>query len=306
MMQGNNIINQLKRFIYSKSALSRLLQINIAVFILVGIVNLYFYLYKIPGNVIFGKFALSKVAWWLAVPADFHTLIQKPWTLVTYMFLHYDFMHIFFNMIMLYFGGTLFMHFLGGRKLITTYIFGGIAGALLFIFAFNTFPVFLDVTPYAVALGASASVLAILVAIAVYMPEFVVNLFIFGRVKLKYIALVLVLLDVMSIDGANPGGHIAHLGGALWGFAYVIFLKRNTDMYKFLNPVRKFFSNLFKQKSKLKVKYKRQRPVSDEEYNKKRAERQKQIDVILDKIKISGYDSLSAKEKELLFNESVK
>jgi membrane associated rhomboid family serine protease len=306
MITKNNITDQLKRFIYSRSALSRLLQINIAVFILVGILNLFFYLYKVPENMVFGKYALSKIAWWLAVPADTHILLQKPWTLITYMFLHYDFMHIFFNMIMLYFGGTLFMQFLGGKKLVSTYIAGGIAGALLFIFAFNVFPVFSEATPYAVALGASASVLSILIAIAVYMPDYVIQLFIFGRVKLKHIALVLVVMDVLSIDGTNPGGHIAHLGGALWGFTYIMFLKKNMDMYTFFNPIRKFFTNLFKPKPKLKVEYKRDRPVSDEEYNKKRAARQKQIDAILDKIKISGYDTLTKEEKELLFNESNK
>lgn len=305
-MQKNTIVDQLKRFVYSRSALSRLLQINIAIFILTGIINVFFFLYKIPGEITIGKYVQSRIAMWLAVPADTHVLLQKPWTLVTYMFLHFNFMHIFFNMLMLYFGGTLFMQFLGGRKLVNTYIAGGIAGALLFIFAFNVFPAFNETTPYAVAMGASASVLSILIAIAVYVPDYIVNLFLFGRVKLKHIAIALVILDFLSIDGSNPGGHIAHLGGALWGYLYILALKKNTDFYNFLNHIRNFFANLFKTKPKLKVEYKRQRPVSDEDYNKKRAEHQKKIDAILDKIKISGYDSLTKEEKELLFNESNK
>ncbi len=307
MRAGPTISAQIKSLLFSKNNLSRLLLINIAVFIFVELFKLYFYLFQIPEVQLQGKFAFSKVALWLAVPANIDILLQKPWTLFTYMFLHFDFFHLFFNMIMLYFGGTLFIQFLGGKKLISTYIFGGLAGALFYILAFNIFPVFAPIKDISLAMGASASVLAILVAIATYLPDYVIQLFLFGRVKLKYLALVLIAIDVMSIDGSNPGGHIAHLGGALWGFSYILLLKSRFDFYKIFNLPANFIKNTFKPKPKLRVEYtKPKRPVSDENYNKQRAEKQNKIDAILDKIKISGYDSLSKDEKQMLFSESEK
>jgi hypothetical protein len=209
-------------------------------------------------------------------------------------------------MIMLYFGGILFMQFLGGKKLIGTYIIGGLAGAMVYILAFNFFPVFNEVSKCSVALGASASVLAVLVAVAVYNPEFSVRLVLFGNVKLKYIAMILVLIDLLSIEKENPGGHIAHLGGALWGFIYILLIKKNWDIYRIFNPIISFFKNLFKPKPKLKVEYKKTRPLTDDEYNKNKADKQKKIDTILDKISKNGYSSLSKEEKEFLFSASSK
>lgn len=307
MMNENSISNKIKRLLFSKNALSRLLLINIAVFAVVEIFKIYFFLFQVPESQLLGKYAFSKIALWMAVPANIEFLLLKPWTIFTYMFLHFDFFHLFFNMVMLYFGGTLFMQFLGGKKLISTYIFGGLAGALFYILAFNIFPVFATIKNFSLAMGASASVLAILVAVATYLPDYVIQLFLFGRVKLKYLALVLIAIDLMSIDGSNPGGHIAHLGGALWGFTYILLLRSKIDFYKLFNPVANYLKNLFKPKPKLRVEYtKSKKPVSDETYNMQRAEKQKRIDSILDKIKISGYDSLSKEEKQLLFSESNK
>jgi hypothetical protein len=203
---------------------------------------------------------------------------------------------------MLYFGGILFMQFLGGKKLLSTYIIGGLVGAIFYILAFNYFPVFSQITKISVALGASASVMAVLVAIAVYMPDFVVQLFIFGRIKLKYIALAFVIIDLISIDKENPGGHIAHLGGALWGFVYIMMMKNKFDVYKIFNPIRNFFKNIFTPKPKMHVEYKKSRPLTDDEYNKNRVEKQKRIDSILDKISKYGYTSLSKEEKDFLFS----
>ena len=208
-------------------------------------------------------------------------------------------------MIMLYFGGTLFIQFLGGKKLLNTYIFGGITGALFYILAFNYFPVFSDVSKVSYALGASASVLAVLVAIAIYNPDYSVQLVLFGRVKMKYIALVFVLMDVLSIEKENPGGHIAHLGGAVFGFTYIMLLKKNMNMFGFFKPVAAFFKKLFTPKPKLKVEYKKDgRPLTDDEYTKLRAEKQKKMDGILDKISKNGYNSLTKEEKEFLFSAS--
>jgi len=225
------------------------------------------------------------------------------------MFLQEDFMHLLFNMIVLYFGGKIFTDYLSKKQLVNTYIWGGIIGALFFIITFNIFPVFQASVSRSVALGSSASVLAILIAAATYIPNYTVQLILIGRVKLKYIAIAFVALDILSIERGNPGGHIAHIGGAVWGYLSIILMKKG---YK--NPLginwfgfRKVF-DWFKHdpKSNFKNVHYNKKTVSDEEYNKDRANRQKNIDEILDKISRSGYESLSKEEKELLFKASNK
>jgi membrane associated rhomboid family serine protease len=298
-MYNKSLLDNFMKFFFSRNMLSRLILVNVIVFILANISSLFLTLYNIPHD-------HSLFTDWFAVPAYPALLIHKPWTIFTYMFLQEGFMHILFNMIMLYFGGTLFMQFLGGKKLLSTYIFGGIAGAAFYILAFNYFPVFSNVYKISYAIGASASVLAVLVAIAVYIPEYTVQLLLFGRVKMKYIALILVLMDLLSIEKENPGGHIAHLGGALFGFTYIMLIKKNRNMFNFLNPITAFFKKIFTPKPKLKVEYTKGRPLTDDEYTKVRAEKQKIMDGILDKISKNGYDSLSKEEKEFLFSASNK
>lgn len=305
-MYNRSFLDDIKKFFYSRSILSRLILANIIVFILANLVSLYYYLFQIPPDVSICGMAVSKFTYWFAVPSHTLLLLQKPWTLFTYMFLQENFFHLLFNMIMLYFGGILFLQFLGSKKLISTYVIGGLAGAAVYILAFNLFPAFNEVYKCSVALGASASVLAVLVAIAVYIPEYSVQLFLFGRIKLKYIVLILILIDILSIEKENPGGHIAHLGGALWGFAYILLMKKNRNIYKIFNPIKSFLKIFFKPKPKLRVEYKKERPLTDDKYNKAKAEKQKKIDIILDKISKNGYASLSKEEKEFLFSASNK
>lgn len=301
-----NIFDDLKKFFFSRSMLSRLILINIAVFLLVYVFDLFCFLFAIEPTVLQGTLKVSKFTYWLAVPSGINVLLTKPWTVFTYMFLHENFLHILFNMIMFYFGGSLFMQYLGGKKLLRTYIIGGLFGALFYVFAYNIFPVFSEVKNSSIAIGASASVLAVLVAIAFYIPDFTVNLFLVFRVKMKYIALALVVIDFLSIQHDNPGGHIAHLGGALWGFIFSMSLKKNYDPFAFLNPLRRSLRNIFKRKPKLRVEYKKERPLTDDEYNRIRADKQKKMDAILDKISKSGYDSLSKEEKAFLFSSGNK
>lgn len=303
----NPFLQNFSTFFKSRSALSVLILVNFAVFILLTLVKLIAYLYQSPLIIDLCGLKVFGVTYWLSVPADFSHLSERPWTFLTYMFLHEEFFHIFFNMFTLYFAGIIFTQFLNSKKLISTYFIGGIFGALFFILSFNIFPVFATTAKCAFALGASASVLAILVAIATYIPNYVLQFMFIGKVKFKYIAIFLVVIDLLSIEKSNPGGHLAHLGGAFWGFAYITLLKNKIDMYKWFNIILIFITNLFKPKPKLKVKYTtNKRPQSDDEYNKQRAEKQKKIDVILDKISKSGYESLTKEEKELLFKMSDK
>ena len=282
------------------TALIKFIFINVAVFILVHLIGLLIFFFT-------GVSGSSMVAYWLALPADFGQLILKPWSIITYMFLHEGFLHIAFNMLILYFGGQIFLQFLDAKKLIGTYILGGISGGLLFILTFNIFPVFNEIVSGALALGASASVMAVLIAIAAYVPNYSIRLMLLGNVKLKYIALFYVIMDIISIPQGNAGGHIAHLGGAFFGLYFVYRLRNGKDITIGVNRLLNYIAHLFSSKRKMKVVYKNPgKTKSDVAYNAQKAANQQKIDAILDKISKSGYDSLSKEEKAILFDASKK
>jgi len=277
-------------------------------FLYINIANLFFWLFAVNGS-IDGLVGTGRISFWLSVPADLGALIRRPWTLFTYMFVQESFFHLLFNMIVLYFGGRIFIEYLDDKKLINTYIWGGLFGALFYILAFNVFPVFNDSLPYSIALGASASVLAVLVAVATYKPNYTMYLFLIGKTKLKYIAIALVVIDILSINRGNPGGHIAHLGGALWGYLSILLLQRGI-LYPLgirWHKIKNIF-NWFKKrpKSSFSQVHVNKRPETDDQYNRRKVEKQKVIDQILDKIAKSGYDSLTKEEKQILFDASDK
>ena len=285
-----------------RSVLSRLILINTVIFILANVSSLIAWLFS--GNLP----QLSPLGSFMALPSSLSELSKIPWTIFTYMFLHEAFFHWFFNMMVLYFAGLLFMEYLSQRKLIITYIIGGLIGAAFFVLAFNIFPAFENIRSISVALGASASILAILIAISTYVPDYNVHLFLIGRVKLKYLAIALVIIDILSIQSSDPGGHIAHIGGALWGFIYGLSLRKGTDFYRIFDhwklPDISFKKRRFEKFNTSRPKS--GRPMTDEEYNWKREATQEEIDKILEKISKSGYSSLSKVEKELLFKSSNK
>ncbi len=297
---ANPFIEDIKNQYKNGSALIKLIFVNVAVFIFVNIVALLLMLVSVKTNI-------NVITEWLALPADFSKLLFKPWTLITYMFLHEGFLHILFNMMVLYFSGGIFINFLNEKKLVVIYLLGGLAGGLLYMIIFNLFPAFKPLVPISMALGASASVMAILVAAATYIPNFVVRLMFFGDVKFKYIAIVYVVLDVISIPQSNAGGHIAHLGGALFGFLYIQQLKKGKDFTLAFDRFLAYLKSLFNPRKKMKVVYKKQgKTKSDYDYNAQKKANQKKIDLILDKISKSGYDSLTGEEKAILFDASKK
>lgn len=296
----NPFIEDLKRQYKSGSALIKLIFINVAMFLLVHVVGLLLWLFGIGGG-------SEVMVYWLALPAELGNLITKPWSLITYMFLQESFMHILMNMLILYFGGQIFTQFLNQKKLLGVYILGGLAGGLLYIITFNIFPVFASVLPGSIALGASASVMAVLVAAATYVPNFVVRLVFLGNVKLKYIALVYVILDIISIRQGNAGGHIAHIGGALLGFFFAKQLQSGKDITVFVNQLLTYVKAIFSTKRKMKVVYKNPgKTKTNAEFNAQKKANQQKIDGILDKISKSGYDSLTGEEKAILFDASNK
>ncbi|HYQ57059.1 MAG TPA: rhomboid family intramembrane serine protease [Draconibacterium sp.] len=292
-----DIAGDIKRTFKEGSVLTRLIYINIGVFLVLKIIGVFFYLsgQSLP------------IYQWLSVPSVTETLVQRPWTPITYMFLHQGFIHLLFNMVGLYWFGQLFLYHFEGSKLLSVYLMGGLWGAFLYIIAYNLFPAFDSV--YGLLLGASASIFAVLVAVAFYDPNREIHLFFIGRIPLKYVAAFYVLLSVIGISSTNPGGNIAHLGGVFWGWFYIYQLRKGKDMgaglVHLVNKIGGFFDVLFKHKSKMKVTY-RKPPRDDHEYNRQKHKQQDEINRILDKIAKSGYDSLTKQEKELLFKQGKK
>jgi len=301
--QPSGPLDNARRFFSQRTALPVLIIINVAVWALVQVlkVGLFFFNYREPG------LAASVAMHWLALPASVPAIIGKPWTLFSYMFLHTEFWHVLFNMLWLYWFGRIFLEFLSSRRLLWVYILGGIAGGLVYILAFNIFPVFRNIVPLSFALGASASVMAIVTAISFYVPDYTIQLLFIGRIRILYLALALFVFDFFMIPSGNPGGHLAHIGGALLGFAAVGVFRHSNKYSSGSSWFRQFsFFRNFRKSGPRDPFGNPGRPVSDEEYNLKKRENQKKIDEILEKISKGGYDSLSKAEKEFLFKSSNK
>jgi membrane associated rhomboid family serine protease len=277
------------------SNLTRLIYINIAVFVLMTIVAVAGFLMNNPE-------IAEKALDYFSVPASLNALLLRPWTLITYMFTHKGVWHILFNMLWLYSFGRIFLEYLDGRKLVAVYLLGGISGAFVYILSFNIFPAFTGVVADSVAIGASASVMAVVIAIAAYVPDYTVQLILLGRIKIKYLALAIFIFTSVMDFSINSGGKLAHIGGAFFGYFYTMNLRHGRDMGKGFNRILDFFATLFKPRKKLKVTHKK--VATEYDYNAIKADHQKRINHILDKISKGGYDSLTREEKETLFKES--
>ena len=291
----DSILNNLKHEFKQGTVLNKLIYINVGVFLLFSILGVFSFMFQ---------FDLSPILNRLYLPAENSKLLIQPWAFITYMFMHNGFLHLLFNMVWLHFAGKIFLQYLSPKQLLSTYILGGISGGLLFIIAYNYIPALAIYTQNAQALGASAAVLAIVVAIATYTPNYSVRFPFIGIVKLKHIAIFSVALDVLSIPKGNAGGHIAHLGGALFGYLYIKQLQKGNDYSIGVTTWLNSLSNLFKPKSKLKTVHKR--PKTDKQFNTEKSAQQKAVDLVLEKISKSGYESLSKEEKATLFSASKK
>jgi membrane associated rhomboid family serine protease len=291
------IWDDIKKTFRDGSNLTRLIYINIALFILITVTAIIGFLLNNPE-------IPEKALNIFSVPASLGSLLLKPWTIITYMFVHKDIWHILFNMLWLYWFGRIFLEYLDQKKLVAVYLLGGISGALVYILSFNVFPAFTGILAESVAIGASASVMAIVIAIAAYVPDYTVQLFLFGRIKIKYMALAIFVLTSVMDFSINSGGKLAHIGGALFGYLYTINLRQGRDIGKSFNKIIDSLVTLFKPRKKLKVTHKK--AATEYEYNKTKVEHQSRINKILDKISKGGYDSLTKEEKETLFKESQK
>ncbi len=298
-----DIINEIKQSFNKGTTLIKLIYLNTAVYVTVNLIALVLFLGGNPAP-------FDSLIDWLAVPADPKTFLFRFWTLFSYMFLHKDFMHILFNMLWLFWFGKIFLQFLRPKQLLNVYLLGGIFGALLYIVAYNLLPVFAPEVAGSQALGASAAVMAVVVGISSYKPNMSMRLLFLGTIKLKYIALFSVVLDLLSIASTNnAGGHITHLGGAMLGYWFGMQMQKGNDISQGFGRIMDSLFSLFSKKSNMKVqrnKQARQDPKSDKEFNQSKIASQAEIDKILDKISKSGYESLSSAEKETLFKMKDK
>jgi len=303
-----DIWQEIKTSFRRGTILTKLIYINLAIFLAVNIAYVFYALFSAAG-VSSGDMRSSFMQQWityLMVPASIDKLILKPWTLVTYMFLHFNFLHILFNILWLYVFGRIFLQYLTEKQLLSTYFLGGLAGAFLFILSYNVFPGLRSALDVTEMLGASAGVMAVAMAISFYAPNYAMYLPFIGSVKLKYIAIFFIITDILQVASYNAGGHIAHLGGVVYAYFFVLQLRRGKDMghgfSKLMDNIVTMFSG---RKRRMKVSHKKSaRGMTDMEYSRSKAQMQEEIDQILDKIAKSGYDSLTKKEKETLFKMS--
>lgn len=279
----------------------KLIAVNVSVFVVFLLLRLVSFLFQLPD-------IFDTVTKWLVFPDSLDELIYRPWTIITYAFMHAGFWHIIGNMIILYFSGRFFLTFFSPKRMLTYYFMGAIAGAALFLLSYNLFPVFTDSGRHHL-IGASAAVMAILVGVAAQAPHMKIRLMIFGNIKLWWIAAFFVAKDVIFIPIDNPGGHIAHLGGAALGYLYTTQLAKGTDIGAWFEEIMDWVAGLFvtRRQQPFKTVYKNKGKPSGQRGpyqtdQKSKAEEQKKIDAILDKISKNGYESLSKSEKEFLFN----
>lgn len=266
----------------------KLIAINVLVFILFGLIAFLF-----RSSFLFDWFALSK---------DFSTILTRPWSILSYSFLHQGFFHLLMNMLMLFYVSRLFLNLYSAKMFLNIYLLGALVGGGIFLLSYNLFPVFQNQISFLV--GASASVMAVFIFTCTSMPNTEVSIFTF-RIKLWHIGLFFVVLDLIQIPMGNSGGHIAHIGGAFLGYLYANQLKKGNDIgsgfEKLINTIASYFSTRKKSNLKTVHKTKANSRYANRTVHQQKKVKQEQIDAILDKISKSGYESLSKEEKAILF-----
>jgi membrane associated rhomboid family serine protease len=284
------IWKEIKESFREGSVITRLIYVNLAIFLAFRVVYVIFFLTNT-------SYPLIR---WFELPSGISLLLRQPWSLVSYMFLHSDFLHILFNLLVLYWFGRIFLDYYTQKQLLGLYFIGGLAGGLLYLLAYNTLPVFSQVVDSSFLLGASASIIAIVIAGAFRDPNREIHLFLIGRVPLKYLALFMVFSYIIGISTSNAGGNIAHLGGVLAGYWFVARQRKGSDITSVISRTIDKLAAAAKPRQHIRIVH-RQPPRDDYEYNRQRAADHEELNRILDKIAQDGYDSLSKQEKETLF-----
>lgn len=282
-----NILDDLKLQYKTGGIVQKLIFCNIVVFVFFALLDVILKLSKI--NIEYYNYiALS------SLPNEF---LMKPWTLITFNFMHAGFLHLFFNLMVLHFSGRLFNTYFTDKQLLGVYVLGGVFSGLIYILSY------LFINKVGLLVGASGAIMAILIAVTTYAPFMLLRIPLIGIVKLWHVSFVILFIDLIQLPLDNTGGHIAHLGGALFGFIYIKVLQSGTDLTKPFSAILDFFATFFKPKKKTPFKkvHRNDTKKSVNSFQDNKDVTQKQIDDILDKISKSGYDSLTKEEKEFLF-----
>ena len=270
------------------NGLIKIILINVSIFIVISFIQVIMTISSLSS---FFNIFVNK----LMLPASLNTFIFQPWSIITYFFLHFNFMHILWNMLFLYWFGKIIQDNIGNNALISLYVLGGIIGGFLFMAIYNIIPYYSERVSESLMLGASAGVFSVVVGSATLLPNYSFYLLIIGPVRIKYIALFYVLLSFFDVAGSNAGGEIAHMGGAIIGYIYIKKLQNGIDIGQGVISFINFFNN--KPISKMR---------EEKDINIFEENSQDEIDKILDKISKSGYSSLTNEEKERLFDSSKK
>ena len=287
-----NWFSNLYQNFLQRNIVERIIIINVFIFVMTYLFNTLSFLFQIDGNLIMS---------WFSLKPDFEMLLYRPWNIITYGFLHAGFFHILFNMMVLYYFGNLFLDFFNAKQFLTYLFLGIISGGLIYIISYNSLPGLQ--TQESLLVGASAGVMAVVIGVASHIPQYSLRFRFIGNIKLLYIAVALVVLDVVQIPAGNAGGHLAHLGGSLLGFLMTTYFSQGKIFIG-------WFEGLFTKNKKkpLKTVYKNKKQSKQTSYQSKesKSEQQIRIDSILDKISKSGYDTLTKEEKDYLFKAGKK
>ena len=282
------------RYIWqSKGLVARIMLINVGVFVVMSVLRVLFFL---SGGTNAYHFLLQK----LALPAVPEEMIVQPWSLVSYFFLHEGLFHILINMLIFYWFARLLVDFIGDRHLRNLYLLGGLIAGIFFMLIYNIVPYYEAVTEQTVLLGASGAVYAVVVGTATLLPDYSLYIIFIGPVRIRYIAWIYVFISFIGIVGANSGGALAHLGGALMGYLYIFYMQKGTNLGAPVDAIFDFFKKQPKSQTQKSADAKRAKTET------KNKNEQEEIDTILDKISAHGYDGLSRNEKEKLFRASKK
>jgi len=297
----------------------RLIIVNVSIFLIINLMKVFLHHGGAPDN------WYDRILGWFKISSDPLDILMHPWSVFTHMFMHEGFWHILWNMLFLYWFGRILGDLLGDKRILPIYVLGGLAGALAFFLSVNLLPYGAGGTH--TALGASAGIMAIVVAAGMIAPDYNLRLILLGDVRLKYIVVAVIVLDLIGTAGdINTGGHFAHLGGALMGYIFISQLQSGRDLSEPLNNFFDKIANFFRSvkepalrpkrkgpkmvhRNEDKIKSHQQRGKTGHRSDRSKAvdgSHQDKLDAILDKIKKEGYDSLSEAEKEFLFNASKK
>jgi membrane associated rhomboid family serine protease len=288
-----SIIDDIQYSFRSGNMVTRLLIINIAIFVFMAL----FKAFTQSGP------AFEFILKYTAVPGKIPELIYKPWTLVSSIFLHYGFFHVLWNMVGLYIFGRIIGDLAGDNKILPLYIFGGIFASLIYILSYQIMPESIGQR----ALGASGAVMAIAAAAAMIAPEYQIRLLLLGNVRIKYIVLAFIFFDLIGTAGnVNTGGHIAHLGGVLFGFLFVSLMGTQYDLVDKFQSIqnvlgsKKSYSRK-RSRSKMQVTHRAEKSQSVHiQRENPKIDKEAELDRILDKINQQGYEKLNDSEKKFL------